>query len=163
MAAVLGLSWLVVIRQAAVLGGLWLILTGADPGSLAVGAPVVVMAVLVSGWLGLGRRISITRLLVFLPVFILRSVVAAFDVARRTFAPQLLISPALVSYDIDLPDTLSRVFFMNTVSLLPGTLSAALEGDRLIVHVLDNRRDHSAELARLEKTVAGIFPQVSRD
>ncbi|MFN2327938.1 MAG: Na+/H+ antiporter subunit E [Chromatocurvus sp.] len=163
MAAVFGLSVTGMIRQALVLGGLWLILTGADHGSLMVGVPAVLLSVCLSGWLGLGTRTSLVRLLQFLPVFLLRSVVAAFDVARRTFAPRLAISPALVSYDIALPHGLPRVFFMNTISLLPGTLSAALEGDRLTVHVLDRGRDHAAELARLENTVARIFPQVSRD
>ncbi|TCO78299.1 Na+/H+ antiporter subunit E [Chromatocurvus halotolerans] len=163
MAEISGLSWTGVIRQAAVLGGLWLILTGADPGSLVVGVPAVLFAALVSDFRGRGTSIRIVPLLRFLPVFLLRSVVAAFDVARRTLAAGLPISPGLVSHDLTLPPGASRVVFMNTVSLLPGTLSATLKGDRLTVHVLDDGRDHPAELAALEKTMAGIFPGASRD
>lgn len=72
--------------------------------------------------------------------------------------PGLRIAPARIHYDMTLPDGLARVVFMNTVSLLPGTLSAAIEGDRLSVHVLDTHLDHAAELDRLERTIGRIFP-----
>lgn len=163
MAAFSRLSEIAVLRQAAMLVGLWLVLTGADIGSLVVGFPAVLLATLASRRLVARKRVNFASLLAFLPFFLLRSLAAAFDVARRTFAPRLLISPGLVSYDISLRQGLSRVVFMNTVSLLPGTLSAALEDDRLTVHVLDAGRDHPGELARLEKIMARIFPVESCD
>src|SRR6056297_3610537 len=137
MADTTGLSWTGLIRQAALFAALWLILTGADIGSLMVGAPAILLAALasVSDTGAQGTPIRVVLLLRFLPVFLLRSVVAAFDVARRTFAPGLAISPGMVDYRLSLPPGVSRVVFMNTVSLLPGTLSATLEGDRLTVHV----------------------------
>lgn len=165
MADMSGLSCTGIIRQVAVLGGLWLVLTGADSGSLVVGIPAVLLAALVSASdsSGQGTPLRLVRLLRFLPVFLLRSVVAAFDVARRTLVPGLPISPGMLDYDLSLPPGVARVVFMNTVSLLPGTLSATLEGDRLTVHVLDDGMNHPATLAALERTMAGIFPGASRD
>jgi len=43
---------------------------------------------------------------------------------------------------------------VNTVSLLPGTLSAELDGQVLKVHVLDDLVDFMPELDALEQSVA---------
>jgi multicomponent Na+:H+ antiporter subunit E len=45
----------------------------------------------------------------------------------------------------------------NTVSLLPGTLSAALDLSVLKAHVLDRRKDVLSELEALEQGVARMF------
>ncbi|MCB1674853.1 MAG: Na+/H+ antiporter subunit E [Halioglobus sp.] len=154
-------SVLSLLRRSLALSVLWLLLTGAaGPASWLVGAPAVLIAAIVSTHLVPRTRVNVTRLVRFIPAFLLRSLAAAFDIARRTLMPGLPIAPALITYDTSLRGGLARVVFMNTVSLLPGTLSAALEGDRLCVHVLDGDLDHAAELARLEQTVARIFPGV---
>ena len=152
-----------VLRHSLVPGVIWLLLTGSDFGSWIVGAPAVLLAAIARVHFADKPRINFLRLLVFLPIFLFRSLIAAFDIAWRTLAPRRLLSPGLVTYDICLGSDLARVAFMNTLSLLPGTLSAALEGDRLTVHVLDEKRDHPAELARLEATISRIFPQVRHD
>ena len=78
------------------------------------------------------------------------------DVAQRALGPQLAISPRLLRYRLRLPDRLPRVALLNIMSLLPGTLSAALEGDDLLVHVLDGEGDTLAELQALEQQVARL-------
>ena len=45
----------------------------------------------------------------------------------------------------------------NTVTLLPGTLSADLRGQILVVHVLDARGPAAERLALLERRVADLF------
>ena len=150
--------------RAVPLAVLWFVLTGTgDPGTWMIGGPAVLAAALVSLHVIPPLRVNIVELLRFTPVFLAQSFSAAFDVAWRTFALRPPIAPAQITYDMHLPDGLARVAFMNTVSLLPGTLSAAVEGARLSVHVLDHRRDHTVELARLEQTIARIFPEVAHD
>ena len=46
------------------------------------------------------------------------------------------------------------MILVNTVSLLPGTLSAELDGQVLKVHVLDGLGDFMPELEALEQSVA---------
>jgi multicomponent Na+:H+ antiporter subunit E len=46
------------------------------------------------------------------------------------------------------------VILANIVSLLPGTLSATLDGQALKIHVLDSRGDFMTELKALEQRVA---------
>ena len=45
----------------------------------------------------------------------------------------------------------------NTVSLLPGTLSAELNDDYLRVHVLDHTGTFALELRVIEEHVANVF------
>jgi multicomponent Na+:H+ antiporter subunit E len=46
---------------------------------------------------------------------------------------------------------------LSIISLLPGTLSAGIEGDCIDVHAIDINDDPTADLRRLEQRVAGLF------
>ena len=63
----------------------------------------------------------------------------------------------MVDYSLHLREGTARVFFANIVSLLPGTLSADIRGDTLIVHVLDKNLPMFEQLRRLELAVARLF------
>lgn len=147
-----------VLQRGALLAVLWWILTGGAATSWNVGMPAVLVAALASTRMLPPSGISLARVLLFLPAFLLRSLLAAFDVARRTLSPQLQVNPGLVTYRCGLPAGLPRVVLMNIVSLLPGTLSAMQDGADLTVHVLDCRADHASELAALEAVIRRIFP-----
>ncbi len=143
------------------LAGLWWLLSDGDPTSWVIGLPAVAAA----GWsvrrLGSGSAgaLSAAGLLRFVPFFIWESLRGGLDVAFRTLAPRMRIRPGLVVYRTGLQHCEARVFFTNCVSLLPGTLAANLDGDRLDVHVLDAGSDAAGELRRLERAVAGVYPQ----
>ncbi len=62
--------------------------------------------------------------------------------------------PAVIDYPLRLPPVLPQVFLANIVSLLPGTLSATLDGQALKLHVLDSRGDSMTELKALKQRVA---------
>lgn len=138
---------------------LWWVL--ADGAGWAFGVPVIALAVGTSMVLQPTRRVHIKALglLRFLAFFALRSPRAGFDVARRAFAPGLPIAPAIVEHRLRLPPGPARVFLADTMSLLPGTLSAALAGDRLCLHVLDTGLPHESELRAAEVAVAALFGQ----
>lgn len=93
----------------------------------------------------------------FAPFFLLRSLLGGVDVSWRAFHPDMPIAPDLIEYGLRIPPGLPRVFMVNTVSLLPGTLSAELDRDVLKVHVLDGRKDFLAVIESVEKRVAGMF------
>ena len=77
--------------------------------------------------------------------------------AWRAFHPAKPIAPDLIDYLIRLPPGLPQVFMANTISLLPGTLSATLDRGVLKVHVLDSRSDFLSELETVEQRVARMF------
>jgi multicomponent Na+:H+ antiporter subunit E len=85
------------------------------------------------------------------------------DVSRRILARPLAISPGFLTYRTALRDQGARVFFLDLISLLPGTLSADLEApERLVIHVLDIGADNYRELAQLELRVARLFRESIR-
>ncbi|HSM20712.1 MAG TPA: Na+/H+ antiporter subunit E [Rubrivivax sp.] len=142
---------------------LWWVLAGGS--AWAFGLPVVALAVGASMALQPTRRVHIRPLglLRFLAFFALRSLHAGFDVARRAFSPGLPIAPAIVDHRLRLPVGPTRVFLADTMSLLPGTLSTALDGDRLRLHVLDTGLPHEQELRTAEAAVAALFNEVLND
>jgi multicomponent Na+:H+ antiporter subunit E len=46
---------------------------------------------------------------------------------------------------------------VNTITLLPGTLTAELNDDRLVVHMLDTRTDLAREMGAVEARVRALF------
>lgn len=104
-----------------------------------------------------GSRVSLPGLVAFLPFFAVESVKGGFDVARRAFSPALPLSPGFLEHVIRLPPGSARTFFVNAISLLPGTLSAQLEGSRLTVHLLSTDPEAPQRLQRLEMRVAHLF------
>jgi multicomponent Na+:H+ antiporter subunit E len=145
--------------QLAVLAGLWLVLAGPDAGSWLIGAPAVLAALWTarreSG--GGTAGYSVRGFLQFLPFFLWESFRGGIDVARRVIGRRVDVDPGYHDYKLALTKPSARVFFLDAVSLVPGTLSADIGGDKLLVHVLDRRRDPSRELARLERRVAAMF------
>lgn len=151
------------LRRMLALAALWWMLVGGTPNAWAFGIPAIVAATLASLHLSARSHLSLLRLMQFLPVFLLRSLVAGFDVARHALSPRLTIEPALINYTMELPEGLPRTLFMNTVSLLPGTLSADVDGAELQVHVLDAKLDQLARLRELEARVSRLFPALAND
>jgi multicomponent Na+:H+ antiporter subunit E len=67
------------------------------------------------------------------------------------------IAPDIIEFPLRLPPGLARVFMVNTVSLLPGTMSTEIGENCLMVHVLDGRKELFSELEEVEQGVARMF------
>lgn len=143
--------------RAVVFALLWWILTAGAVESWLVGVPVVLIATLVSMALLPVFSWSLTGVVCFVPFFVWQSLRGGVDVAWRAFHPRMPITPGLIEYPLHLSPGLPRVFFVNTVSLLPGSLCAELGVDCLIVHVLDTRKNDLSELMMVEQAVARMF------
>ncbi len=136
---------------------LWWILTDGARDSWLVGVPVVLSATLASLVLLPPFSWSLIGIARFVPFFFWRSLYGGVDVARRALHPRLPISPDMYEHRWQLPPGLPRVFMANTVSLLPGTLSAELDEEYLRIHVLYETSTFAQDLSVLEKYVAGVF------
>lgn len=147
------------------LAGLWYVLADGHESSWGIGVPVLIAGTCASlllrspyGWkwrlAGLGR---------FFSVFLWLSWRGGIDVALRSIHPQCPLTPGLLIYRLRLPLGPARIFFTNTVSLLPGTLSADLEEDHLTVHAVDTSLPILENLQTIESLVAKLFGlQLSR-
>lgn len=149
----------------------WLLLTRGDARGLLFGIGVAAVAT------GVRRRLLRAPAFVvrpaalarFLPYFLWQSLQGGVDIAWRALSPggpgsdwrtgwsSPAIEPRLHHYELRIPPGNARTFFVGVVSLLPGTLSADLDGDRLEVHVIGGSRDVHAQLDQLERLVAPLF------
>jgi len=136
---------------------MWWMLTAGSVNSWLVGAPVVILATLISMVLVPPFSCSVLGSVRFVPFFICHSLRGGVDVAWRAFHPQMPIAPDLVDFPLHLPPGMSRVFMVNTISLLPGTLSVELGANSLKIHVLDTRKNVLSELKTLEQIIAKMF------
>jgi multicomponent Na+:H+ antiporter subunit E len=155
---------LTLVRHLAIGAALWWLLTGGAPDTWLVGAPTVAAAAWLArrprsvpesrwSWLGFAR---------FVPFFFWESLRGGLDVTRRILNPRVPIQPGWLDYVSSLADSRARRFFVNCLSLLPGTLAADLEGARITVHLLDRTQDPRPDLQRLERQVARLFPASRR-
>ena len=96
-------------------------------------------------------------LLRYLPLFVWKSIASGFDVMVRVLNPRLPIHPGLVHYPLSLTHEGARVLLANCITMLPGTISAQLKDDQLIVHTLDTTLPVHATIDRFERKIATIF------
>ena len=149
-------GWRAVVLRAAVLAAGWWILTEGEPIAPLSGALVVLAALIASialpspsppAWHPLG-------LLRLAWIFVVGSVHGGFDVARRAVAPRLPIAPCVMEYTLRLPEGAARNLLLGVLTLMPGTLAIADDGQRLELHVIAARGGLADELAALEASVA---------
>lgn len=136
---------------------IWWVVTDANMSSWWIGIPAVVIALIASNYLMPVSKINWYELYKFAPRFIILSIVGGVDVARRALHPKLQIVPALIEYPSGLPIGLPQVFFINAVSLLPGTLIADVHGNVIKAHILDDTSEIFDELRSIEQSIAKIF------
>ncbi len=151
--------WTDIAARLAAFAGLWLIIAGNDPRAWLIGAPAALMATWASAHLATRHRWQLSPLgaVRFLGFFLLESLRGGLDVAVRVFSPGLRISPGFSTYDCRLPAGLPRTLFTSCICLLPGSLPAELQDDRLWVHRLDAASPLQEQLGRLECVIARMF------
>jgi multicomponent Na+:H+ antiporter subunit E len=137
----------------------WFVVTEADLSSLVIGIPLALAAAALSVALQPKTLsgIYLPGALRFTRFFAVNSVLGGIDVAMRALGPRMRLEPAIVLYPLRISGALPRVFFANTISMLPGTLSSRLSDDTVEVHVLDCSRPVIDDLARVEERVADLF------
>ncbi len=139
--------------------GLWWILVGGGfegwyAALLGVAGATAILASLAQRS---SPRLRVTGIVGFLPFVVREGVAGGIDVSRRALSPSLPLSPDLLEYEVRLPVGPARSLFVNSISLLPGTFSAQLEGPLLTVHLLASEPDTAERLAELETRAGRVF------
>jgi multicomponent Na+:H+ antiporter subunit E len=145
---------------------IWMALSGGAAGDLLPG----IVAALAATWISLRllppgtARLQPRALTEFALRFLLQSVIAGADVARRALDPGLPLRPGFVRYPVGLPAGARRNIFTTLTSLLPGTLPlGADEGGALVIHCLDTGQPVAAQLAAEEAILARVVGAASGD
>ena len=147
------------ILRAGLFALLWWVLTDGAAASWWFGVPMVALATLVSLVLlpPTSRSWRLWGVVLYAGFFAWYSLRGGIDVALRALSPRLPLDPALITYPLRLRDDAAQVILINTISLLPGTLSAELHENSLRVHVLANEPQVERSLERIEQIVALLF------
>ncbi|HLT14539.1 MAG TPA: Na+/H+ antiporter subunit E [Marinobacter sp.] len=150
---------IVVVLRSLSLFVVWWVLTLGDASGLGFGivVSVIVAALSIRLFPPSGYRLRPFGLLLFFRYFLLRSVLAGLDVARRVLAPTLPVNPGEITLSLRLPEGSPRWLLANTLSLMPGTLSVLLDGDQLTLHCLDVSEPVEPDLREAERQIARVF------
>lgn len=147
------------LRRAPLFALLWWVLAEGRLEAWGLGA----IAVAVATWASLHllppsrRRLALGGFLGFAGFFLRNSLRGGAQVAWMALRPRPGLRPALLELDLALPPGAPRVLMLNTLGLMPGTLGVRLDGDRLKLHVLDERLPVAAEARVLEAHIARLF------
>jgi multicomponent Na+:H+ antiporter subunit E len=152
-------SLIAIVARVVVFSAMWWGLTEGALESWLVGVPVVLAATVSSYRLRASPvwRWNLLGAIVFALLFLLKSLRAGVDVAWRAVTRD--VAPQVISYQVVLRQEAAITFFAGIISLLPGTLTTSIDGDRLQVHTLDARKPYAEDLARLEALVAAMFAE----
>ncbi|MEM7050957.1 MAG: Na+/H+ antiporter subunit E [Acidobacteriota bacterium] len=111
--------------------------------------------------------VLVPRLVVYLPWLFRRIARTNIDISRRILAPSLPIKPQMVRVKARQKTDLGRVIFANSLTLTPGTVTADMDGDDILVHALTRENVEALGRARMNKKVARVIegqsgPEVQR-
>jgi multicomponent Na+:H+ antiporter subunit E len=137
----------------------WLLWSGHyNPLILGFGVASCVLVVYLSARLGLVDREGhpihlLLRLLTYGPWLIWAIVKANIDVAGRILKPGLPISPQLIKVKASQKTDLGRVFYANSITLTPGTVSVEVDGDGILVHAISREAAADIETGDMDRRV----------
>ncbi len=141
---------------------IWILLTGEATFSR-LGLGLVVSFVV--AWLNSSERPSIVqnlswwRLLLYLPRLFLRIFQSGLHLAAVVLHPALPIAPRLIHYRTTLRDEAAVVLFANSITLTPGTITAEINANELIIHAIDDASADDGVLRSLEASAGRVFPR----
>jgi multicomponent Na+:H+ antiporter subunit E len=81
---------------------------------------------------------------------------ANIDVCRRILDPRLPISPRMIRVQAMQQTELGRVTYANSITLVPGTVTVSVEGDRFTVHALTREAADDLEGGELNRRVQDV-------
>ena len=144
-----------------ILALLWLLLNQGDWASWIIGFPFILLAIALRPGTNeiknIPRKLSLLGLLRFAYFFIVESFLGAVDISRRVLRKEIRNEPEFYDYSIRLQHPMARQFFINTISLVPGTLSADWLDDNARIHTLDQEPQLKQGVIELENRIASVF------
>lgn len=148
-----------ILRRSVLFALLWWILTEGRAGSWGNGAIAVAGALGASLYLlpPSAGRISLAGLFAFLGYFIWNSVLGGAQVALLALRGRLALQPGILELQLVLRPGAPRILMVSALGLMPGSLGVHLDGDRLRLHVLDERMPIAAQAQALQARIARIF------
>jgi multicomponent Na+:H+ antiporter subunit E len=150
----------------------WQVLSGRlDPlfitlGLLSAGAVTVLSVRLLEGVLGAAAdhpKVRPLQLLGYLLWLIGRLPPAGLHVARVVLDPRIPPRPGVVRFRTTLASPAARTLLANSITLVPGTMTLAVEGDEFTVHAFTPGALDDLANAATQRRIAAAFGQPGED
>ena len=91
-----------------------------------------------------------------------RILLAAWHVTKLVWTRRMRLDPKFIKHHTSLTSETARVLFANSITLTPGTITAEIEGNELLVHQLDGDSSGDITSGLMESHIARIFTRKSK-
>lgn len=153
------------VLKTIVLFVLWMMLSGRfDVVHLGLG---FILSFLVA-WINSGHSPFVLRfhiwwkILRYLPWLFSRILLSSWHVATLILHPRLPIQPKFIRYETRLTSTPALVLLGNSITLTPGTITAEVKGQTLVIHAMDEVSGEDVTSGRMEARIADVFGEGDR-
>jgi multicomponent Na+:H+ antiporter subunit E len=96
------------------------------------------------------------RPLVYIPWLLWQVVLSNLDVAKRILDPNLPIEPTVVRVMASQKSTLGQVFYANSITLTPGTVSLEVKHGTILVHCLSRGGAQDLKAGEMDRRVTKL-------
>ena len=96
------------------------------------------------------------RALAYWPWLLKEIVVANIDVAKAILRRSMAIAPTVFTVKGSQKSELGRVIYANSITLTPGTVTIALDGEELTVHALTPAGREGVESGEMDRRIAWL-------
>lgn len=103
------------------------------------------------------------RFLLYLPWLFYKIIQSSLHLSKLILHPALPIDPQLISVESKLRHNAAIVLFGNSITLIPGTITAEVDRNNLIVHAMDKALSEDVESKEMESKIADIFKDEAPD
>lgn len=148
------------------LGLLWILLSGFfDPLLLSFGLLSCVLVVIIVRRLDTLDRESVPTYIfrkaaLYWPWLAWQIVLANIDVAKRILKPGMPIAPEMIRVKASQITDLGKVFYANSITLTPGTVTVDMAGDELLIHAIGRGPAKDLEDGEMDRRVTATEGQV---
>ena len=103
------------------------------------------------------------RIFLYLPWLFYKIIQSSLQLTKIILHPALPIAPQLISVETKLRHRAAIVLLGNSITLTPGTITAEVDRNRLIVHAMDKALAEDITSKQIELKIADIFKDEEPD
>ena len=103
------------------------------------------------------------RILLYLPWLFYKILQSSLHLSKLILHPELPIAPQLISVESKLNQKAAVVLLGNSITLTPGTITAVVDRNNLIVHAIDKVLCEDVASKQMESKIADIFKDEEPD
>ena len=126
-----------------------------DPFYVGLGLTTALVVALVNGTTRASHGVRWLRLAAYLPWLLWQVLLSGAHLAYLILHPRLPIEPKLIRYKTRLREPAAIAIFGNSITLTPGTITADVTRDELVIHAMDDAA--ASGLRDMEARIASLF------